>query len=472
MNQFKSLIIRLAKIFQKFIHPLSASERQATIDEITPLTVPSFDFYLLVILSCSIATLGLITDSPAVIIGAMLLAPLMSPIIGIGLSSITGDDHMLRSSVLTLLIGAGIAVVLSFFMTLVNRFLPFVALQELPGEVLARMRPTPIDLLIALAGGLAASYALTRPNLSTALPGVAIATALMPPLCTIGIGIAMFRWDVAGGATLLFLTNMVTIAFASAAVFFLRGFSTKKTLSDQKIPRNLIVSLSLVIILLIPLTYYSVKFFNEATENRKINSVVVEEVNKFNNSELVDLTVGRTNETLNMVITIRTSKALSYEEVVALQQTIVNGLDKPVSLKVEQVIAEELDPLIPPTPTFTPTLTATATPGPSATPTPTFTPTFTFTPSPTATPAQILLSTAQLPLLQLYQTPGGPVIGKLRAGQWIEKLYQEQTFEGIIWIQVMDADGRIGWIPKSYLAAATSTPTPTATLLATPPQEQ
>ncbi|MEA5077150.1 MAG: DUF389 domain-containing protein [Anaerolineaceae bacterium] len=472
MNQFKSLIIRLAKIFQKFIHPLSTSERQATIDEVTPLTVPSFDFYLLVILSCSIATLGLITDSPAVIIGAMLLAPLMSPIIGIGLSSITGDDHMLRSSVLTLLIGAGIAIVLSFFMTLVNHFLPFVALQELPGEVLARMRPTPIDLLIALAGGLAASYALTRPNLSTALPGVAIATALMPPLCTIGIGIAMYRWDVAGGATLLFLTNMVTIAFAAAAVFFLRGFSTKKTLSDQKIPRNLIVSLSLVIILLIPLTYYSVKFFNEATENRKINSVVVEEVNKFNNSELVDLTVGRTNETLNMVITIRTSKALSYEEVVALQQTIVNGLDKPVSLKVEQVIAEELDPLIPPTPTFTPTLTATATPGPSATPTPTFTPTNTFTPSPTATPAQILLSTAQLPLLQLYQTPGGPVIGKLRAGQWIKKLYQEQTFEGIIWIQVMDADGRIGWIPKSYLAAATSTPTPNATSLATPSQEQ
>jgi uncharacterized hydrophobic protein (TIGR00271 family) len=459
MRRFKVFLFRLVKLFQKFIHPLNTSERQATIDEVMPLTVPSFDFYLLVVLSCSIATLGLITDSPAVIIGAMLLAPLMSPIIGIGLSSITGDDHMLRSSVITLLIGAGVAIVLSFFMTLINRFLPFVALQELPGEVLARMRPTPIDLLIALAGGLAASYALTRPNLSAALPGVAIATALMPPLCTIGIGIALTRWDVAGGATLLFLTNMVTIAFASAAVFFLRGFTAKSKQAGEKIPRNLIVSLSLVLILLIPLTFYSVKFFNEATENRMINSVVAEEVSHFNNSELVDLSVSRANDTLNMVITIRTSKALSYEEVVALQQAIVQGLDKPVSLKVEQLIAEELDPLIPPTPTFTPTPTGTATPGPSATPTSSPTPTLTLTPSPTATPAQILLSTAQLPLLQLYQSPGGPVIGKLRAGQWIEKLYQEQTFNGLIWVQVMDSDGRIGWIPKSYIAPATSTPT-------------
>jgi hypothetical protein len=233
----------------------------------------------------------------------------------------------------------------------------------------------------------------------------------------------------------------------------------------------LIVSLSLVLILLIPLTFYSVKFFNEATENRKINNVVAEEVSRSNQSELVDLSVSRTNDTLNMIITIRTSKALSYEEVVALQQAIVQGLDRPVSLKVEQVIAEELDPLIPPTPTFTPSPTGTATPGPSATPTSLPPPTLTFTPSPTPTPEQVLLSTAQLPLLQLYQSPGGPVIGKLKAGQWIEKLYQDQVFEGLVWIQVMDSEGRIGWIPKSYLAGATATPFPTSTLLGTSTKE-
>ena len=119
-----------------------------------------------------------------------------------------------------------LAVALATLMTLVNNLLPFFSIQELPQEILARTRPTPIDLVIALAGGVAAAYALTEPNLSAALPGVAIATALMPPLCTIGIGVALNRWDVAGGATLLFITNTITIAFASVLVFFLRGFSS------------------------------------------------------------------------------------------------------------------------------------------------------------------------------------------------------------------------------------------------------
>lgn len=467
MSNIQSATGSLMRFIRKFIHPLTAAQRKDVIEEVAPLTVPGFDFYLLVVLSSSIATLGLITDSAAVIIGAMLLAPLMSPIIGIGLSSITGDDHMLRSSAIALLIGAGLAIVLSFIMTLVNRFLPFVALQELPGEVLARMRPTPIDLLIALAGGIAASYAMTRPNLSAALPGVAIATALMPPLCTVGIGLALARWDVAGGAALLFLTNMVTIAFASAAVFFLRGFSIQARRAEQKIPRSLIVSLSLVLVLLVPLTFYGVKFFNEATENRLINSVVSAEVGKVNGSELVDLSVVHTDEKLAMVITIRTSKALSYAEVIALQQEIVNGLGRPISLKVEQVIAEELDPLVPPTATPTLLPTATATPGPSATPTSSPTPTLTLTPSPTATPAQALLSTAKLPLLQLYQSPGGPVIGKLKAGQWISILYQEQVYQGLAWVQVMDEEGRVGWVPKVYLAPPTATPTPTQTVVIT-----
>ena len=208
----------------------------------------------------------------------MLLAPLMSPIIGIGLASIIGDDKLIKTSASALLRGAGLAILLSCLMTLVNRFLPFVALQELPAEVLARIRPTPIDLVIALAGGLAAAYAMTRPNLSAALPGVAIATALMPPLCTIGIGIALGRWDVAGGASLLFITNAVTIAFASALVFFLRGFSAEAQRAGKRLPRSLVLSAVLVAILLVPLSYYSIKFFREAAENRLINDVVSQEV--------------------------------------------------------------------------------------------------------------------------------------------------------------------------------------------------
>ena len=123
---------------------------------------------------------------------------------------------MLRRGASALVRGAALAVLLSAAMTLINTYLPILTFQELPVEVLARTHPSPIDLLIALAGGLAAAYALTRANLSAALPGVAIATALMPPLCTVGIGLAFWNMEVAGGAALLFLTNAVTIAWPSA----------------------------------------------------------------------------------------------------------------------------------------------------------------------------------------------------------------------------------------------------------------
>ena len=454
---------------RRYVHPPSKQERREIIEEITESASPGFDFFLLVVLSCSIATMGLITNSPAVIIGAMLVAPLMSPIIGLGLGSMIGNAKLLESSLSALLRGALLAVLLSVIMTVVNRNLPFVILQELPAEVLARTHPSPIDLVIALAGGLAAAYAMTRPNISAALPGVAIATALMPPLCTVGIGIALERWDVAGGASLLFVTNAITIAFASALVFFLQGFTPERRIEDWIIPRSLLGAASLTLILLIPLSFYSIKFFNEASENRRINEVVKLEVARMNGAELVDpLKVQHTPDGLDMVITVRTNTPLRYEQVTELQKSIATSLQQPVSLKVNQVFAEQFDPLIPPTftptltLTLTPTLTPTNTPGPSPTPTviPTITPTFTLTPSPTPTPGLVQVVNTIIPPLRLYQTPGGPVIGLIRSGQVLTLLYGKQELDGLIWVEVVDIEGRVGWMPEAYLFDVTATPPP------------
>lgn len=455
----KKLPSKILKAFYRILHPLTANERRIIIEDMIPTVHPGFDYFLMVILSCSIATLGLIIDSPAVIIGAMLLAPLMSPIIGIGLASIIGDEKIIRSSATSLIQGAGTAIFLSFILTTIDKFLPFIALHELSSEILARTRPTPLDLAIALAGGLAAAYALTKPNLSAALPGVAIATALMPPLSTIGIGLAVWRLDVAGGAFLMFITNAVTIAFASALVFFLRGFSADARRVGQRLPRSLIISAVLVFILLIPLTFYSVKFFREASDNRKINQVVSQEVSKIPGVDLIDVVTSRQEKNLSMVITIRTSSPLNYQNVILLQESIVAGLNQPVSLKVEQVLAEELDPLIPPTPTKTATQTSTPTPGPSPTltPSPTRTPTATATATPA--PAEALLWKNEFPQMDMLQNPGGPIIGSLNEGAIITVLYGRQKFDGVIWVEIQDTEGRIGWIPELY----TFTPTPTKT---------
>jgi len=471
--------------FRTLVKPLPPDKRKDVIDEVTPSASPGFDFFLLVVLSCSIATLGLITDSPAVIIGAMLVAPLMSPIIGIGLASVTGNTTLLRNATSALLRGALLAVALATLMTVINNQLPFFSIQELPKEVLARTRPTPIDLVIALAGGVAAAYAMTQPNISAALPGVAIATALMPPLCTVGIGIALNRWDVAGGAALLFITNAVTIAFAAVLVFFLRGFSSKILIKNHQVPRSLVLAALLTALLLVPLSYFSLKFFKEATENRLINTVVADEVRNLGGAELVELDVNRDDAGLDMVVTVRTGSALRYEQVVNLQKAIVEGIHLPVSLKVSQIIAENLDPLIPPTRTFTPTRTLTSTPGPSPTATNTLTPTSTSsptvtntstntwtpipsptltstpTPLPSPTPSEGEIIRFTLPDQRIYQRPGGPIIGYLFTGQKITILYGKEIYNGLTWIEIRDSEGRQGWIPEIYIQILIPSSTPT-----------
>lgn len=473
---------------RQFIRPLTFERREKVVAEIRPMASPGFDFFFLVVLSCSIATLGLITDSPAVIIGAMLVAPLMSPIIGIGLASIIGDTNLLENAVGALLRGAGLAVLLSALVTLLNQYFPILSLQTLPAEIMSRTHPSPIDLGIALAGGLAAAYALTQPHLSATLPGVAIATALMPPLCTVGVGLALGRLDVAGGALLLFITNAVTIAFAAVLVFFLLGFGASNVKDKPRLPRSLLLSASLTLVLFVPLNYFSVKFFREATDNRQIQTVVRDEVKRLSGAELVDLVVNHQGAALDMDITVRTSRQLRYEQVVGMQEAIVEALDRPASIRVNQIFAEQLDPLIPPTRTPTPTVTNTPTPGPSptATYTPTATatvePTATVTPTSTSTPLPTLTSTATaeprqanavqngLPRLQIYQSPGGPAIGQLRHGQHIQVLYREQIVQGLVWVEIQDDEGRVGWVPLVYLKVLT--PTPTLTLTATPTPAQ
>lgn len=452
--------------FIKFFNPLNFEERGAVSAEIEKTISSTFDFFLLVILSCAIATLGLITNSPAVIIGAMLVAPLMSPIIGIGLSSITGNVRIMRKSMITLAGGTILAILLSYTLTLINSKLPFIILNDIPSEIMARVKPTPIDLAIALAGGLAAAYAMTRDEINAALPGVAIATALMPPLCTIGIGLALNRGDIAGGATLLYFTNAVTIAFAAALVFFVRGFAPAERIVNYHVPRSLVLAAFITLLLLVPLTYYSIKFYQQATENLRIHEVVNREIGRIG-GELIELNTSPVDGGYNMVITLRTTSPLTYEKVSALQEGIVFGLEKPVALKINQIFAERLDPLIPPTATQTytpgpsPTATATSIP-PTSTSTPT--PTVTATITSTATPPFVKAFSTALPKLQLYQSPNGPVIGQILNHQTLIRIEGQIISNGIIWVKVLDDEGRIGWIPDIYLKIITVTPTYTSTV--------
>ena len=158
------------------------------------------------------SSLGLLLNSPAVIIGAMLVAPLMSAIVGLGLGVVEGDSHLLVAAAWATFRGMILAILIGVFLGLV---IPDASATP---EIMARTRPSVLDLGVALASGAAGAYALCRKNVSAGLAGVAIAAALVPPLTTVGIGVALGRGDIAGGALLLLLTNLIAIWHTTAAI--------------------------------------------------------------------------------------------------------------------------------------------------------------------------------------------------------------------------------------------------------------
>lgn len=171
----------------------------------------------ILMLAILIASVGLNTNSTAVIIGAMLVSPLMGPIVGLGYGIGILDFALVRRSLANLAIAAGISLLTSTI------YFAVTPLAEAQSELLARTTPSLWDVLIALAGGLAGIIGQTRREKSNVIPGVAIATALMPPLCTAGYGLANANWAVFGGAFYLFSINCVFIAFASVIIIdFLR----------------------------------------------------------------------------------------------------------------------------------------------------------------------------------------------------------------------------------------------------------
>ncbi len=179
-------------------------------------------FTVLIVLSSAIASFGLLSNSAAVVIGAMLVAPLMTPILALAGALVSGQLLRAAQSVAILLYGTAAAIGVGW---LASKLLAGpVTADALTSELLARTAPGILDLGIAIAAGAAAAYILTDRGATSALPGVAIAVALVPPLATVGITLGLGAHDEAGGALLLFSTNLVAIVLSAAVVFVLTGF--------------------------------------------------------------------------------------------------------------------------------------------------------------------------------------------------------------------------------------------------------
>jgi uncharacterized hydrophobic protein (TIGR00271 family) len=324
-------------------------------------------YLLLTFLSAVMATLGLIADSSPIIVGAMLVAPLLLPIMRLSLAALGGRKRLLMRAGFRLATGIAVAVATSVVLAVGARALPFGALLEIPGEVAARTHPNPFDLVVALAGGAAGAYAIIRLRGAAALFGVAIATAVMPPLCTIGIGIALQDREVWGGAALLFVTNLVAIAVAAMMVFAALGLGPRKSGTGSF---SIVLGLSLVVGLASMLASFAlagqlkpptpVQSPSAADIRRAVADVLnVDQPD----AQLISLEESQEGSTLSLRLVIGVHQTPSGDLVVALEQGIGAELNEHVTA---DVLAVPLVTLLSPSPIPAPPSSASPTPSATA----------------------------------------------------------------------------------------------------------
>lgn len=285
---------------------------------------PSLNYYALLFFSAVISVLGLLADSAATIIGAMIVAPLMGPIIGIAFAMVVNNRRLLKRSTLALSTGmvltVGTAVVIC----------QLVGIGTLNSEVVARVRPNLMDLGVALAAGAAGAFAKSRRGIADALPGVAIAVALVPPLSVIGIGIALGSRSVTMGSSLLFVTNLTGIVLSGGLVFIWQRYS-----SLDKAQKGLTLTLAALLLIVVPLGFSFSNLVLREQARRSVNTLIRRRTLTFSASDIRLLEVQREGNILVVNLEVAAPLgSISAQQVDLVQNFLERELNEPITLKV------------------------------------------------------------------------------------------------------------------------------------------
>ena len=296
----------------------------------------NLDYLVMIILSAALATLGLLTNSAAVIIGAMLVAPLMMPLSSFSTGMATGMLPLTRRASVTLFMGVTLALLISIVMGVL---LPIDTPTE---EMLARGSPNLLDAAIALVSGWVAAWATARKGIPAALAGVAIAAALMPPICTIGLGIALRDISLAIGANLLFLANIAFIIAAQYITFLWMGIHPTKDREGATLNRSRAWWLVLFIITILVLLVFA-RLGSQAVDEAHIRERLQAEA--FNGATVVEYQV-ITSVPLEVLLIVQSNHQITAEEVTTAQLLVDELYRQNVDLTVvaRQVVLP-LDPL-------------------------------------------------------------------------------------------------------------------------------
>ena len=274
----KGLFDSISMFLSELLSIKSETDRDQTIEDVKKdIPFEGHNAWILVF-SIFVASIGLNVSSTAVVIGAMLISPLMGPIVGVGLSIAINDIDTLKRSLINLGVMVGLSVMTATFYFLVS------PLTELTPELEARTAPTILDVLVAIFGGLALIVAKSkRGTMPNAIAGVAIATALMPPLCTVGYGLAEWQLDYAIGALYLFSINAIFIALATFTMSKVLGFPMIRYANSASRKRTARLASAIAIVVMIPAMWTFYTTLNESNAQRDYRQFLEEDINSNEN---------------------------------------------------------------------------------------------------------------------------------------------------------------------------------------------
>lgn len=341
---------RLRSSLLRFTPVMTLDEQEDVLQEVTEMGRTTTNYLMLIMLSAALATFGLLQNSAAVIIGAMLVAPLMSPLMGFGVGMAKAQLDLMQRAFITLNKGVLLALLTSALLGYI------VPLKEPTAEMLARGEPNLLDMGVAFAAGIAAAFAIARKDIPAAIAGVAIAAALMPPVCTVGLALAFGEGDLLIGSSVLVILNLLGISLAAFLTFTWMGMRVQT--SQIPVQRLMAFVGALVVLGLV----FLLSAFNASGETRQqvlIRDSLQSSLEDFTILEFE--TVGARPQTV--IATIRGERAPRQAEVRTAEEELRATLDEDVNLEI--VLLRLYTP--PEEPTASPQATPAATATPEAT---------------------------------------------------------------------------------------------------------
>ena len=344
--------LSVAEILQAWISeadlgPLRREEVAATLYFEQPeRTAKQVAWWVMLVLSVAIATFAVLQDSTAVVIGAMLVAPLMTPILGLSAALVNGWRRRSGRSLLQVTLGVTASVVIAFAL---SSWLPVVGSFTTNSQITSRVSPTFLDMLIAVAAGAAGAFATIDRRVSQSIAGVAIAVALVPPLSVVGISLGAGRFADAAGAGLLFATNFVAIVLSSAVVFLLGGFvgpATVRGIGVRRLMQTLAPFLAAALFVTVPLVFTSEGLLVASERQRTAQETVVEWLPEDTDLVLQGVTVEAARGTARMVVDVAVAGPRDMPDATALRDQLSEALGAEVTLRITRTPAfvTEVDP--------------------------------------------------------------------------------------------------------------------------------